>query len=211
MMKKHAFLLLLFAVACSKSESKAKPKGSPDWGDDPRPLGSCVGTPKPGTPLPAGSPSSVCLENQTSDECTKPSENFDYVYAEHTTCASRGYGKTCDGAGYPASARFQACPTVAESPNLEPAKKIVAIFQAATRAAEDAKGDCAALGKALAPLRDQLWELTQKHPSALKSLTDRELKAINAADSFTAISDKLPACKDDVHAKEFAYAMGKAL
>ena len=92
-------LLLLAVIACSKSADK--PKGSPDWDGDARPLGSCVGIARATTKLPEGMPSATCREKQTKDECTRPSEHYDYSYAEHTTCASRGFAAAAPAAPSP--------------------------------------------------------------------------------------------------------------
>ena len=109
-----AFAVLV--VACGKDggekakQDQPKVQGSPDWGDDPRPLGSCVGTVKPGVEIPAGAQASYCLEQQTAEECNAPSQRMDYVYKQHHTCASQGYAKQCTGGSFPASTRFKECP-----------------------------------------------------------------------------------------------------
>ena len=97
---------LVLATGCKKDE----PKGSPDWGDDPRPLGACVGTAKAGVTVPGGGDAAMCLEKQTAQECNSPSARMSYVYGLHETCASRGYPKQCVGGTYPDSTRFKECP-----------------------------------------------------------------------------------------------------
>jgi len=217
-------LLLVVVAACSKS--KTEPKGSPDWGDDPRPLGACVGTFKAGVALPEGAPASYCLEKQTEGECTKPSANSDYVYSEHMTCASQGFALTCTGGRYPGSARFKACPVgtsdaaapaaapaaaaTPPSPELAAATEAIALYRAAT-AAGDETADCTAFGTKIVPLREQLWELGKAHPGAFKALSNDELHGLGAAAASEALTKHLLRCKADAHAKEFAFAMGKLL
>lgn len=101
---------LTLAGLLSGCGEKEKPKGSPDWGDDPRPLGACVGTALPGVQVPGGGDGAMCLEKQTAAECNAPSTKFGYVYGLHETCASRGFSKQCSGGGYPSSTRFKECP-----------------------------------------------------------------------------------------------------
>lgn len=209
-MKKHLAFLVAATCAAACSSSKAdKPKGSPDWGDDPRPLGACVATVKAGVDAPAG-PRSYCLENQTKAECTAPSDKIDYVYGEHETCASRGFAKKCEGTEFPSSTRFKECPTAQVSPNVEVGKQAVAIMQAGAKAADEIK-DCTALGNKLDELRTPLWELGKAHPGLFRKMTDGELKQVHAADAMEALAERLPRCKDNAHAKEFMYAITKLM
>jgi hypothetical protein len=229
---KHLVLLVLLSsssllvTACSKDKDGGKPasskKGSPDWGDDPRPLGSCVGVAKPGVTAPDGSKPEYCLETQTEQECNSPSSKMDYSYAEHTTCASRGYPKKCAGGDYPDSARFKACPAnttdptaaatpAAPSPNLDAAKEVVGIFEKALAAADETKADCTAFGKKLDAIRGRLWDLGKQHPGLFGTLSDAELKSIKAADTVEALTNKLMPCSENVHAKEFAFALTKVI
>jgi hypothetical protein len=228
-MRNQTFFLVLVATLAACRDKQAAPKGSPDWGDDPRPLGACVGNVKGAAELPDGAVKTFCLEKQTRAECEGPSSDIDYTYAHHTTCASRGFAKQCEGGGFPASARFEECPGNTREPGAavdaraaagepaasaadhEAAKQVVAMFHEATQAADGAKGDCKAFGAKLAPIRDRLWDVGKAHPSVLRKLSDPELRAIRAADAMDALTDRLTACKDNVNAKEFVFAIGKVM
>ena len=218
----YIFVAATCAAACGNSKadkpqgSTEKPKGSPDWGDDPRPLGACIATVAAGVKPPPG-PGSYCLEKQTKSECTAPSQTMDYVYAEHETCASRGYAKQCEGTDFPSSTRFKECPTAqpaaapaAASPAVQAGTQAVALMQQAVKAANEG-GDCAALGKRLAPMRDQLWDIGKANPSLFRNRTDGELTQLRAADAMEALANSLPRCKDNVNAKEFMFAVTKLM
>ena len=118
-------------------------------------------------------------------------------------------------AGAPA-AKATAPPPVAtapapETPEMKASKEIVQLFKSATQIGLDTKGDCKAFATKIDPLRTQLWDIGKAHPSVLKSMTNDELHSIGAADALEALAPYLGACKDEAHAKEFAYAIGKVM
>jgi hypothetical protein len=112
-----------------------------------------------------------------------------------------------DGEAAPAAAAA----TGAESDNLKAGREVVAIFKEATALGVSTKGDCAAFDAGIDPIRGKLWDLGKAHPGVFKDLSDAELKSIGAANAMDEVSGHLMACKDSVHAKEFAFAIGKVL
>ena len=214
-MKNLALIGLVFATAACKDKAD-KPK-SADWGDDPRPLGACVGRMKAGGELIPGV-ETWCLEQQSKTECGDSDKEMSYVWLEHHTCASQGFSKECDLPDFPISMRFKQCPQAAPlqpsptSPaSLEAAREVVAIFDAAARAGAATQGDCKAFGDKLSALRPRLWDLGKAHPRLLASMSDADLKRAGAADAMKAVTDALVTCKGNAHAIEFSFAIGKLM
>ena len=199
----RAVLCLLLLVGCNK---KDRIEGaSPDWGDDKRAVGACMGTAATGATVPEGV-TTICYEKQSEADCVA---RMNYLYVEHATCASRGFKEQCPNAE--PTARFQSCTataqTEASSETLDAAKEVLAIYDEAAAAAD---ADCAAFGAKLAPLRTRLEAIGQAHPGVLKQLSAEQLQALDAIAHQEALSTHLRACKDP-EVLQFSYAMTKVM